>query len=406
MSIFENFALFFTISASLSFHALHFKLSLCICIFGCITNILNFIVLTRKELRTNINQILAALAVSDFVVMLVYVPYAFDHAFALNSRWERLTSTYAHYILIYAMLSQTAHTISIFLTIILALFRYVSVCHPNAKNSIMKRTLLAILLSYLLAPLISLPYFLSLNIYTEDIFIYTQNMTEISPRHFNLTTPPLLDNENVMKFTKYVVNSSKFAQRHNALFLWVYSVIIKLIPCIALTYFSLQLIRALLEAKKRKEKLTTNNGVSMKLLTKKKQADRTTRMLIAVLLLFLLTEFPQGIMGLFSALLHHHFYHYCYQRLGDLMDFLALLNSSINFILYCTMSRQFRDTFTQIFIPRALHRVVAHDATNGAVGGGVRMKKIGGKSAGFTAIEDSQGDQIEATMAETQMSQL
>jgi Serpentine type 7TM GPCR chemoreceptor Srw len=369
--------------------------------------VLNFIVLTRKELRSHINQILAALAVSDFVVMLVYVPYALDYAFTLNTRWERLTYGYAHYILIYAMLSQTAHTVSIFLTIILALWRYVSVCHPNAKNSIMKRTLLAILSSYFLAPLISLPYFLSLGIASEDILVFAGNMTEIrSNVNFTLNVG---ESGEVMKFTKYTVYPSKFAQRHNALFLWVYSVIIKLLPCIALTYFSLQLIRALYEAKKRKEKLTAGGtgGMSVKLMTKKKQADRTTRMLIAVLLLFLLTEFPQGIMGLFSAILHHHFYTYCYQKLGDLMDFLALLNSSINFILYCTMSRQFRETFTQIFVPRALQRRARCGQSEGG-GAAMRALKGGprGRQNGFVEIEDSQGDHIEATMAETQATQL
>lgn len=251
--------------------------------------------------------------------MLVYVPYALDHALGLNSRWDRLTYGYAHYIYMHAMLSQTAHTISIFLTIILALWRYVSVCHPNLKNSIMKRTLLAILASYLIAPLISVPYFLSLGIFSSEILIFTHNMTEIRGVS-NFTDYDFGESQNeVMKFTKYFVHPSKFAQRHDQLFLWVYSVIIKLLPCIALTYFSLQLIRALYEAKKRKEKLTGGAGsVSVKLLTKKKQADRTTRMLIAVLLLFLITEFPQGIMGLFSALLHQHFFTYCYQKLGEL----------------------------------------------------------------------------------------
>lgn len=41
---------------------------------------------------------------------------------------------------------------------------------------------------------------------------------------------------------------------------------------------------------------------------------------------------------------------------GDLMDILALLNSSINFILYCSMSRQFRQTFILLFCPRRLGR--------------------------------------------------
>jgi hypothetical protein len=34
------------------------------------------------------------------------------------------------------------------------------------------------------------------------------------------------------------------------------------------------------------------------------------------------------------------------------MDILALINSAINFAIYCAMSRQFRTTFTVLFRPR------------------------------------------------------
>lgn len=67
--------------------------------------------------------------------------------------------------------------------------------------------------------------------------------------------------------------------------------------------------------------------------------DRTTRMLLAVLFLFLLTEFPQGILALLSGILGDAFFSECYGHLGELMDILALINSAINFILYCLMSR-------------------------------------------------------------------
>jgi hypothetical protein len=72
-------------------------------------------------------------------------------------------------------------------------------------------------------------------------------------------------------------------------------------------------------------------------------------MLLAVLILFLITEFPQGILGLLSALHGDQFFTNCYAPFGELMDFVALLNSAINFILYCTMSTKFRQTFTAIF---------------------------------------------------------
>ncbi len=35
--------------------------------------------------------------------------------------------------------------------------------------------------------------------------------------------------------------------------------------------------------------------------------------------------------------------------IGDTFDILALINNSVNFILYCLMSRAFRDTFKQTF---------------------------------------------------------
>jgi hypothetical protein len=37
-----------------------------------------------------------------------------------------------------------------------------------------------------------------------------------------------------------------------------------------------------------------------------------------------------------------------YVNLGDLLDILVLINNGINFILYCSMSKQFRDTFVSV----------------------------------------------------------
>jgi hypothetical protein len=74
-------------------------------------------------------------------------------------------------------------------------------------------------------------------------------------------------------------------------------------------------------------------------------------MLLAVLFLFLLTEFPQGILALLSGILGDDFFNNCYRQLNELMDILALINGAINFILYCVMSSQFRDTFHRIVKP-------------------------------------------------------
>ncbi|XP_050684760.1 G-protein coupled receptor dmsr-1-like [Leptidea sinapis] len=145
---------------------------------------------------------------------------------------------------------------------------------------------------------------------------------------------------------------------------WVHAVLIKLLPCVILTVISAWLIRVLYHANMRKKALkgynacpvtvtdTGNGNVFTRRSTKRSKAerrtDRTTRMLVAVLLLFLLTEFPQGILGLMSGMLGRCFFKQCYNLFGELMDALALLNGAINFVLYCSMSKQFRTTFRQI----------------------------------------------------------
>ncbi|KAF0762762.1 sex peptide receptor-like isoform X1 [Aphis craccivora] len=143
---------------------------------------------------------------------------------------------------------------------------------------------------------------------------------------------------------------------------WVYSVVIKIIPCVALTVLSLRLICALLEAKRRRAKLT---GSGRKSADKERQTDRTTRMLLAVLMLFLITEFPQGILGLLTLLLGKRFFQDCYQNMGEVMDMLALVNSAINFILYCVMSRQFRNTFSLLFLPSWISKVESQALSHG-----------------------------------------
>lgn len=47
-----------------------------------------------------------------------------------------------------------------------------------------------------------------------------------------------------------------------------------------------------------------------------------------------------------------HDFSLCFVISGDVMDILALINSAINFILYCAMSRQFRKTFNLLFCPK------------------------------------------------------
>ena len=49
-----------------------------------------------------------------------------------------------------------------------------------------------------------------------------------------------------------------------------------------------------------------------------------------------------------SAIHGKQFYAECYNSLGDFMDLVALLNCATNFLIYCAMSTQFRETLCKM----------------------------------------------------------
>ena len=81
--------------------------------------------------------------------------------------------------------------------------------------------------------------------------------------------------------------------------------------------------------------------------SKAREGTHTTAMLVSVIVLFLITEFPQGVLALISGL-EPVYFSTLYLPLGDVMDIAALVNNAINFVLYCAMSRQFRQTFVEL----------------------------------------------------------
>ena len=161
----------------------------------------------------------------------------------------------------------------------------------------------------------------------------------------------------------------------------LHSVMFKLIPCVFLLLFSFLLIQQLRQALEKSEILYRNSSTTITSTNapmsngrlrgrrREKENRRTTLMLVIVCVLFLITELPQGAILLLTFLskTNSQYYFQIYQHLGnpsnsshshphdvssllgDTFDILALINNSVNFILYCLMSRAFRDTFKQTF---------------------------------------------------------
>ncbi|XP_050681044.1 G-protein coupled receptor dmsr-1-like [Leptidea sinapis] len=326
---------------------LHGYIAIVICIVGSATNSINITVLSRREMISPTNSILTGLAVADLLVMLEYIPYVLHMNIKIGPQLNKNTYAWAVFVYFHSIFSQTFHTISTWLAVTLAVWRYIAIAFPHRNRTwcSKRNTAIAIISAYVICPFLCLPIYFAMNITKSEVT--QQNNSEFAE---DLSLP--------YNRTVYVLEMSRNKELVTAI-MWIYSVILKLVPSLALSVLSTCLISKLTTTNKRRQKLLKRSTIGPNEPEKEclaeescsgrktNRTDRTTRMLLAVLGLFLSTEVPQGLLGLASALAPD-FFKSCYNMFGDLMDVLALFTSSVNFVLYCSMSRQFRCTFARL----------------------------------------------------------
>lgn len=308
---------------------LHGYLSMAVCVFGIVANVLNIIVLTRRNMVSPTNGILTGLAVADMLVIATYLPYTLQTHVLPQPRGQPYAV--AIFTLVHAHVSVVFHTVSTWLTVTLAVWRFLAVTFPASSKEwcSMTRARWAVVSVYVGVAVCCLPVYISFTVHQEKT-----HTGEVSYK---------------VDFSEITLANDAFLKN---LIFWTYSVLMKLVPCVALTGLSLGLLRVLYEAKARKKRLRRGASAHASSGGNEEARDRTTRMLLAVLLLFLVTEFPSGIAALLSGILGENFFQHVYINFGEVMDILALINSAVNFVLYCSMSRQFRKTFWALFTPR------------------------------------------------------
>lgn len=107
----------------------HGYLATVVCLLGIVANCVNIVVLTRRSMLSAINCILTALAVADGLTMAAYLPFAlrFYVLYGVEPTSKRNEQTAVRFLLFYARFSVVVHTASIWLTVVMATFRYIFV---------------------------------------------------------------------------------------------------------------------------------------------------------------------------------------------------------------------------------------------------------------------------------------
>lgn len=314
-----------------------------------VTNILVMLVLLRKHMRSPTNIILSAMALADMLTGLFPLPMYF-YFFTLGNyadyppyNWCYVYKLFAEY------LPMIFHTASIWLTVFLAILRYIYICHTDMarKFCTVSNVIKTTVGIYVVAALTQTTRFI------ESQFIPITKPSKINPNE-TITTC-------ILPFSPFV------AQDVDLYYNLIYGfrvIFIHFIPCSLLLILNALLIRTMRQAQLRRRLLMRQNKKS----ESKKLADSncTTLMLVAVLGLFLLVELPLGVLMILFSIQNTLdipiFELSNFALMTTVSNTSILVSYPLNFLIYCAMSRQFRETFKRIFTckPMPLQRECSH----------------------------------------------
>lgn len=307
-----------------------FLISLCgtsIAVMGIISNIITAFVLTRPSMRSPNNMYLTTLAVFDACVLITAVGlYSIEYIFEYTDNIP-LYETWITYVSNIYAVSHIAQTGSAYITVAVTIERYVAVVHPERSKMIcgQKGSAYAIFWVICFAILFNCTKFFEIDVAKVD------NCTGFAA--YELVESSLVKND-----TYSMIYS-----------LWITQMVMVFIPFLVLLIFntiiavtirkSLHQLSWIQRGKKRDEL--------------KEKSREATYVLIVIVLLFLICNSWGFVMALMERV-------YGVERLRRTMpafytfsreaiNFLTIVNSSVNFIIYCIFGKDFRRELVHIY---------------------------------------------------------
>ena len=295
-----------------------------ICVFGLLGNILILLILTRKRLKMSIDGTewtvhigLTALAVSDFMVCLVVLPYGLlnNSPFSFPTRTFHLVyETYGNAFINTFILTST------WLTVTMATSRYLAICHPfKARHLIgITGTKTSIALVFIVSVMFNIPRFLEWRI--ESVQCFNGN------RRF-------------FKIPGYIEANS----RANTVYIWVYFTVGIFLPLAALAFCNICLIKALRQSVKIRRRYRVPVA----------HADsnyRITSILVTIVVMYIVLVAPAEMLLFIQGRLSKSRHSAPALVLAvEITNLLQMINFSCNFVLYFILNVHFRRGLRDIF---------------------------------------------------------
>ena len=321
-----------------------FEFIICVVIIGSLSvlgmggNVASFIVLCRHRTETATVMLLRVLAVSDsvllFTSLFVYtLPALFSYAGTLpifSQEWFVVRS----YVWPLALM---AHTITVWVTVLVTIHRYCSICRALSTSRILyavRATKLQIIAVVSFSILYNMPRFFEHHVIShgEAFTNFTTTNTTNNGTDYLVTSPPV---------TQPPINLGD-SQLYQIVYSNVlYFPVMYILPLVILTFLNFRLMKAMNGLRARKQTLTGH----------KAKDDHVTLIVIVIVIVFIINQTPALVNQIFWAILPQSDrscgkFHYYYTRISDV---LVVFNSSVNFIIYCLFGKTFRMIFINSF---------------------------------------------------------
>lgn len=302
------------------------------------TNCVIVAVFVREKLLSSMNMLLIGIALSDTLTVVLPTPlllylYAINNIpevpYHLCRPWDYLTK--------YAPI--VTHSASVFITLCLAVHRYVCVCYPFYARRVCTRrkSALAIIICYLMSIFIHMCRFFD----TE----YLKFSVQHSVRNETITIcrashAEWLQGNEIM---------------YECIYYWVYITIVKLVPCFSIIVFDSMMLKQMRKADHRRTEMATDSGSERRENGRHRyrESRRITWIIICIVGIVCLVELPLAIvliiwtvtiLNLNAPMPEAHL-----AKASLFLNLLIYASYPIIFLFYCFMSRRFKIGLKNLF---------------------------------------------------------
>ncbi|ELU14305.1 hypothetical protein CAPTEDRAFT_25162, partial [Capitella teleta] len=279
------------------------------CIFGFVGNTVSFMVLHRDRSTPVASFLLKSLAVADNIFLLLW---AVHYSVRDVIRFFEVPDDSLHVTWIYIRVFSfpvlyMAQTLTIWLTVVIALNRFMAVCLPYRAPHLCN----------------------IINVYKEVAVVIIFSIVYNIPRFFELK---VIDNDEAK--TKWNRTSLGVNQTYKKVYTdGLYYLFSFVLPLLILAFVNTRVIIAYQATQKRRRRMSSRRSDN---------ENNITLVMIMVVVIFMLCQAPARIVQCAWGYRYAHCLQFQYYLI-HISNTLEVLNSSVNFLIYCIFHKRFRD---------------------------------------------------------------